>query len=119
MAKSVTVSKPGLIKALCERHGYEHPGVLKELLDDLASVVLEEMLALPAGGRVKLPGIVTLVKRMAPARGPRMGRNPQTGEAVKIKAKPEHLDVKAKIDKELKLSVLKGKKVAKKKKAKR
>jgi nucleoid DNA-binding protein len=108
-----TLSKAGLISVLGEKTGFKK-AELTEVLDALAEVVREELLDLPAGGRVKLPGIATLVKRLAPARGPRMGRNPQTGEPVKIKAKPEHLDVKAKIDKALKEAVLKGKRNRKK-----
>ncbi len=39
-------------------------------------------------GQFTIPGLVKIVKKKKPATKARMGRNPQTGEPVMIKAKP-------------------------------
>jgi nucleoid DNA-binding protein len=82
---------------------------LKDVLDALAAVVHAELVAMPGDGKIVIPGIVTLKKRQVPARPARMGRNPQTGEAIRIAAKPAHLDVKAKVDKDLKAVIVRMK----------
>ncbi|HSK08779.1 MAG TPA: HU family DNA-binding protein [Vicinamibacterales bacterium] len=69
----------------------------RELFDELTALAEKE---LKRSGEFQLPGMVKLVVQKRKAR---MGRNPATGEQIKIPAKTV---VKAKIAKPLKDSVL-------------
>jgi len=78
-AKTETVSTRQLASALAEKH---------EISQKAANAMLEDAIALitkhlKKGARIRLNGLGILVVRK---RGPRMGRNPATGEAIKIKA---------------------------------
>jgi DNA-binding protein HU-beta len=78
-AKVETVSTRQLGAQLAEKH---------ELSQKLANAILEDTIDLitkhlKKGARIRLNGLGILVVRK---RGPRMGRNPATGEAIKIKA---------------------------------
>jgi|ERR1700685_46338 DNA-binding protein HU-beta len=78
-AKVETVSTRQLAGQLAEKH---------ELSQKSANAILEDTIALitkhlKKGARIRLNGLGILVVRK---RGPRMGRNPATGEAIKIKA---------------------------------
>ena len=78
-AKTETVSTRQLASQLAEKH---------ELSQKSANAMLEDVIALitkhlKKGARIRLNGLGILVVRK---RGPRMGRNPATGEAIKIKA---------------------------------
>ena len=95
-AKVETVSTRQLAAQLAEKH---------ELSQKLANGIIEDVIALitkhlKKGARIRLNGLGILVVRK---RGPRMGRNPATGEAIKIPAKTV---VKARIAKQLKDAVL-------------
>jgi len=77
--KVETVSTRQLAGQLAEKH---------ELSQKLANTMLDDIIALVTkhlkkGARIRLNGLGILVVRK---RGPRMGRNPATGEAIKIKA---------------------------------
>ena len=77
--KVETVSTRQLAGQLAEKH---------ELSQKLANTMLEDIIALVTkhlkkGARIRLNGLGILVVRK---RGPRMGRNPATGEAIKIAA---------------------------------
>ena len=78
-AKVETVSTRNLATQIAEKH---------ELSQKAANLILEDLIAnltkhLKKGARIRLNGLGILVVRK---RGPRMGRNPATGEAIKIKA---------------------------------
>ncbi|MBS0472701.1 MAG: HU family DNA-binding protein [Proteobacteria bacterium] len=78
-AKVETVSTRQLGAALAEKH---------ELTNKAANAILEDTIALitkhlKKGARIRLNGLGILVVRK---RAARMGRNPATGEAIKIKA---------------------------------
>ena len=78
-AKVETVSTRNLATQLAEKH---------ELSQKAANAILEDPIAnitkhLKKGARIRLNGLGIMVVRK---RGPRMGRNPATGEAIKIKA---------------------------------
>jgi DNA-binding protein HU-beta len=78
-AKVETVSTRNLATQLAEKH---------ELSQKAANAILEDLIAnitkhLKKGARIRLNGLGIMVVRK---RGPRMGRNPATGEAIKIKA---------------------------------
>ncbi len=77
--KVETVSTRQLASQLAEKH---------ELSQKLANTIIEDVIGLVTkhlkkGARIRLNGLGILVVRK---RGPRMGRNPATGEAIKIKA---------------------------------
>ena len=72
-------------------------GVAKAFLTSLADISTKET---KKSGEFVIPGIGKLVRRESKAR---MGRNPATGEAIKIPAKTV---VKARIAKQLKDAVL-------------
>ena len=78
MAASKAMTKGQLITALAEKSGVSKSAV-KGLLEDLASIAYKE-----AKTGFTLPGVgkLVLVNRKA-----RMGRNPATGETIKIPAK--------------------------------
>lgn len=69
-----------LIRHLAERCGVNNK-VGRQFLDELAKTALQET---KRNGVFVLPGIGRLVKS---SRQARMGRNPATGEAIKIPAK--------------------------------
>ena len=76
-------SKPSLTRQLAGQLAEKH-----ELSQKSANAILEDTIGLitkhlKKGARIRLNGLGILVVRK---RGPRMGRNPATGEAIKIKA---------------------------------
>ena len=78
-ATPTTVTLKHIAATLAEDH---------ELSQKLANTIIEDVIGLitkhlKKGARIRLNGLGILVVRK---RGPRMGRNPATGEAIKIKA---------------------------------
>lgn len=69
-----------VVRHLAERTGLKREQV-KELFDELADLAADEV---RANGEFILPGFGKLVLSKRPARE---GRNPQTGETIKIPAK--------------------------------
>lgn len=86
-----------LVKELAERLGWTNSDV-KHFMAELDEVVEEN---LQACVRTKIAG-VTIYPHLRPKQKARMGRNPATGEEVKISAKPASVVVKAKVDSKLK-----------------
>lgn len=78
MAKSM--SKSAVLAALADKTGRSKKEVA-EMLDALASLAYSEVKKV---GEFTLPGFGKLIKKNRPAR---MGRNPATGEQIKIAAK--------------------------------
>jgi len=79
VAKADTVTLRHLAMALAESHGVSKSqanAMLMEMVVDIAK-------HLKKGKRIRLNGLGILQVRKRPAR---MGRNPATGEAIKIKA---------------------------------
>ncbi len=73
--------KSELITALAA----ENPHLTQKDIDRVVTVILEEMIkALEGGHRVELRGFGAFSVRSRPARA---GRNPRTGEAVRVRAK--------------------------------
>ena len=64
----------------------------KRLLGVLEELVLEE---LSNAQKVRIGGLVQLTVRVKPAQKKRPGRNPATGEAITIAAKPASVDLRA------------------------
>ena len=71
-----------------------------ELFDALEEIIRSELRT--AGEIGALPGLLKIKKVDTPARPARPGRNPATGEAITIKAKPASKKVKVTLLKELK-----------------
>jgi DNA-binding protein HU-beta len=93
--KTETVSTRQLAGALAEKH---------EISQKAANLMLEDTIGLitkhlKKGARIRLNGLGILVVRK---RAARMGRNPATGEAIKIKASKK---VAFRASKELKESI--------------
>jgi DNA-binding protein HU-beta len=78
-AKTETVTLRHLATALAETHGLKKAQA-NTMLMDMVTVIAKH---LKQGRRIKLNGLGILMVRKRPAR---MGRNPATGEAIKIKA---------------------------------
>jgi DNA-binding protein HU-beta len=76
---ATTVTLRQMSVELAEAHGLTKKQA-QELFDDLAVRITKR---LKKGERIRLNGLGTLEVRKRPAR---MGRNPATGEAIKIKA---------------------------------
>jgi DNA-binding protein HU-beta len=94
-AKVETVSLRNLATQMAEKH---------ELTNKLANIMLNDLVALISkhlkkGARIRLNGLGVLQVRK---RAARMGRNPATGEAIKIKASKK---VAFRVAKELKTSI--------------
>lgn len=107
------MTKPELIQALFEETGVKKAD-LKEIMGGLAAVVQRTAVKMPGGDKIVIPGVCVIRKRLVPAKPSRMGRNPATGETVRIPAKKEHMDLKVKPDTVLKEAVL-GKRAKKSK----
>jgi len=78
-AKPNTVTLRHLATALSEGHGLPKKQV-NTMLDEMVGMITKH---LKKGDRLRLSGLGILQVRKRPAR---MGRNPATGEAIKIKA---------------------------------
>jgi DNA-binding protein HU-beta len=78
-AKSETVSTRNLAVQLAEKHELSNKQAIL-MLDDVIGLITKH---LKKGSRIRLNGLGILVVRK---RAARMGRNPATGEAIKIKA---------------------------------
>ena len=78
-AKAPTVTLRHLAMALAESHGIKKAQA-NAMLMDMVVVIAKH---LKKGKRIRLNGLGILQVRKRPAR---MGRNPATGEAIKIKA---------------------------------
>jgi DNA-binding protein HU-beta len=78
-AKPKPVTTRHLAAALSEQHSLTKKQGL-QMMEDLISMITKH---LKKGERVKISGLGVLVVRK---RAARMGRNPATGEAIKIKA---------------------------------
>jgi DNA-binding protein HU-beta len=74
------MTKTQLVRHIAEKHSLSNKQVA-ELIGYLAEVAIRET---KKNGVFVIPGLGRLVKS---ARKARMGRNPQTGEAIKIAAK--------------------------------
>jgi DNA-binding protein HU-beta len=93
--KVETVSSRQLAMQLAEKHELSKKQA-NAIMDDLAGLITKQ---LKKGVRIRLNGLGILQVRKRPAR---MGRNPATGEAIKIKASKK---VAFRVAKELKESV--------------
>lgn len=76
----IVVGKSQLVKKASDKSG-----VSQKVAGEIVDAVLEEVLAtIRMGGEVKLPGYMTIGSKHRSARD---GRNPRTGESIRIEAK--------------------------------
>lgn len=87
----VALTQTQLATAVADRTGLSKAEA-KRSLAALEEVVLEE---LGNAEKVRIANVVQLTVRVKPAQKARMGRNPATGEDIKIAAKPATVDVRA------------------------
>jgi DNA-binding protein HU-beta len=80
-----------MIAAVADR-GEMSKADAKRVLEALDEIVLQE---LGNAQKVRLGGLVQLTVRVKAATKKRAGRNPATGEAITIAAKPASVDVRA------------------------
>jgi nucleoid DNA-binding protein len=86
------ITQSEMVEDLAEKTGFPK-GEVKHLLHALEEYTATEVVK---GNRVKIAGVV-IAPALKKATKSRMGRNPQTGEPVKIKAKPATVKLKARI----------------------
>lgn len=82
-----------LAAAVAERAGLSKAQA-KDAIDALEEVVLGEI---GNAEKVKIGNLVQLTVRVKPPTKAREGRNPATGEAITIAAKPASVDVRARV----------------------
>jgi DNA-binding protein HU-beta len=87
----LALTQTQLVAEVSERSGLTKNDA-KRVLAALDEVVLEE---LGNAQKVRIGGLVQLTVRVKPATKARMGRNPATGEEIKIAAKPASVDLRA------------------------
>ena len=92
---SKSFNKKDLVAALAEQH-HLSKRASQDMLDDLIAMITKH---LKKGERVKITGLGILQVRK---RAARMGRNPATGEVIKIKASKK---VAFRATKELKMAI--------------
>jgi nucleoid DNA-binding protein len=87
----VALTQTQLASALAERVEMSKADA-KIVLDAFEEIVLEQI---ANAEKVRIGGLVQLTVKLKPATKARPGRNPATGEAITIKAKPASVDIKA------------------------
>jgi DNA-binding protein HU-beta len=87
----VALTQTQLASALAERVEMSKADA-KLVLDAFEEIVLEQ---LAEAEKVRIGKLVQLTVRLKPASKARKGRNPATGEAITIAAKPASVDVRA------------------------
>jgi len=93
------MSKAELMSELADKNGLTKKAV-EDLMNSLKDIIRRELNS--KGEIAALPGLVVLKKATKKASKARMGRNPATGEAMQISAKPAKTVVRASLRKELK-----------------
>ena len=104
---SMTGPLPPLVtlKHLAEWAGYNHGVSKKQATDMLAGFVTDIGRALKKGSKIRIPNLGILQVRIRPARPARKGRNPATGEEIRIKASKASKKVAFRVAKALKEAI--------------
>jgi DNA-binding protein HU-beta len=93
------------LKHLAEWAGHNHGVPKKQAIDMLTGFVTDIGRALKKGSKVRIPNLGILQVRMRPARSARKGRNPATGEEIRIKASKASKKVAFRVAKALKEAI--------------
>jgi DNA-binding protein HU-beta len=85
---SMTAPLPPIVtlKHLAEWAGYNHGVPKQQAIDMLTGFVTDIGRALKKGSKIRIPNLGILQVGMRPARPARKGRNPATGEEIRIRA---------------------------------
>ena len=90
------------LRHLAEWAGYNHGVPKKQAIAMFTGFVADVGRVLKKGGKIRIPDLGILQVRMRPARPARKGRNPATGEEVRIKASKASKKVAFRVAKGLK-----------------
>ncbi len=93
MAPKTTAVKEAFTKAQTIATIAEDTGLSKKAVTDVLDslgIIIERHVKPRSVGRYTLPGVMTIKRYKKKATKAREGRNPQTGEAITIAAKPAH-----------------------------
>jgi DNA-binding protein HU-beta len=93
------------LKHLAEWAGYNHGVSKKQATDMLTGFVTDIGRALKKGSKIRIPNLGILQVRIRPARPARKGRNPATGEEIRIKASKASKKVAFRVAKPLKEAI--------------
>jgi DNA-binding protein HU-beta len=74
------------LKHLAEWAGYNHGVPKKQAIEMFTGFVADIGRVLKKGSKIRIPNLGVLQARIRPARPARKGRNPATGEEIRIKA---------------------------------
>jgi DNA-binding protein HU-beta len=104
---SMTGPLPAIVtlKHLAEWAGYNHGVSKKQATDMLTGFVTDIGRALKKGSKIRIPNLGILQVRIRPARPARKGRNPATGEEIRIKASKASKKVAFRVAKALKEAI--------------
>jgi len=92
-ARAMALTQTRLLAVVAERAEFTRPTPSASSTRS-KQVVLDE---LGNAQKVRIGGLVQLAVRVKPVRKRRPGRNPATGEAITIAAKPASVDVRARV----------------------
>jgi DNA-binding protein HU-beta len=93
------------LKHLAEWAGYNHDVPKKQAIAMLTGFVDDVGRVLKKGSKIRIPNLGILQVRMRPARPARKGRNPATGEEIRIKASKASKKVAFRVAKALKEAI--------------
>jgi DNA-binding protein HU-beta len=93
------------LKHLAEWAGYNHGVPKKQAIAMLTGFVADIGRALKKGSKIRIPNLGILQVRIRPARPARKGRNPATGEEIRIKASKASRKVAFRVAKALKEAI--------------
>lgn len=104
---SMTGQLPPIVtlKHLGEWAGYNHGVPKKQAVAILSGFVSDIGRVLKKGSKVRIPELGILQVRVRPARPARMGRNPATGEEIRIKASKPSKRIAFRVAKSLKETI--------------
>jgi nucleoid DNA-binding protein len=102
--KTKAATKSKIFQDLAERTELSRKQVA-QVFDELSNYIKQEI-GKKGPGIFTVPGLLKIKRVEKPATKERLGRNPQTGETITIKAKPKRTVVKAYPLKSLKEMVL-------------
>jgi DNA-binding protein HU-beta len=93
------------LKHLAEWTGYKQGIAKKQAIEMFTGFVADIGRVLKKGSKIRIPNLGILQVRIRPARPARMGRNPRTGEQVRIKASRASKKVAFRVAKALKEAI--------------
>jgi DNA-binding protein HU-beta len=93
------------LKHLAEWASYNHDVPKRQAIEMLTGVVEDVGRVLKKGSKIRIPNLGVLQVRVRPARPARTGRNPRTGEEIRIKASKASKKVAFRVSKSLKEAI--------------